>query len=47
MKALVIFDSTYGNTKKIAETTSNELGKDSKVLSVSDFNGYHFIANTI
>jgi flavodoxin len=38
MKALVIFDSTFGNTKKIAETISNELGKDSKVLSVSDFN---------
>ncbi len=38
MKALVIFDSIFGNTKKIAETISNELGKDSKVLSVSDFN---------
>jgi len=30
MRALVIFDSTFGNTKKIAETISNELGKDSK-----------------
>lgn len=38
MKALVIFDSILGNTKKIAETISNELGKDSKLLSVSDFN---------
>lgn len=38
MKALVIFDSIFGNTKKIAETISNELGKDSKMLSVSDFN---------
>ena len=38
MKALVIFDSILGNTKKIAETISNELRKDSKMLSVSDFN---------
>ena len=38
MKTLVIYDSTYGNTKKIAEAISNELGKDSRVLSVSDFN---------
>ena len=38
MKVLVIFDSILGNTKKIADTISNELGKDSKVLPVSDFN---------
>lgn len=38
MKALVIFDSNFGNTKIIAETISRELGKDVKVLSVSDFN---------
>jgi flavodoxin len=38
MKFLVIFDSTYGNTKIIAETISNEFGKDSKLLSVSGFN---------
>ena len=38
VKALVIFDSILGNTKKIAEAISNELGKDSKMLSVSDFN---------
>jgi flavodoxin len=38
VKALVIFDSILGNTKKIAETISKELGEDSKVLSVSDFN---------
>lgn len=38
MKALVIFDSNFGNTKIIAETISRELGKDAKVLSVSDFN---------
>ena len=38
VKALVIFDSILGNTKKIAEAISNELGKDSRVLSVSDFN---------
>jgi len=38
MKALVIFDSNFGNTKIIAETISRGLGKDAKVLSVSDFN---------
>ena len=38
VKALIIFDSILGNTKKIAETISNELGKDSSVLLVSDFN---------
>jgi flavodoxin len=38
VKALVIFDSILGNTKIIAEAISNELGKDSKVLSASDFN---------
>jgi len=38
MKALVIFDSNFGNTKIIAETISKGLGKDVKVLSVSDFN---------
>lgn len=38
MKTLVVFDSTFGNTKKIAETISDEPGKDSKALTVSDFN---------
>jgi len=38
MKALVIFDSNFGNTKKIAETISKKLDIDTKVLSVSDFN---------
>jgi flavodoxin len=37
MKALVLFDSVYGNTKKIAETVAGELGKDVKTISVSDF----------
>ena len=37
MKALILFDSVYGNTKKIAETVAKELGKDVKIVSVSDF----------
>ncbi len=37
MKALVIYDSMYGNTKKIAETVAGVLGKGIKVISVSDF----------
>ncbi|MFO7928670.1 MAG: flavodoxin family protein [Candidatus Humimicrobiaceae bacterium] len=36
MKALVIFDSNFGNTKKIAEAISDELGEDSKLSPVSD-----------
>lgn len=38
MKALVIFDSNFGNTKKIAKTIAEKLETDTKVLSVSDFN---------
>ncbi|MHB1377912.1 MAG: flavodoxin family protein [Candidatus Humimicrobiaceae bacterium] len=38
MKALVVFDSNLGNTKMIAETIAKELGKDTKIVSVSDFN---------
>lgn len=38
MKALVIFDSNLGNTKMIAEIIAKELGKDTKIVSVSDFN---------
>jgi flavodoxin len=37
MKALVIYDSIYGNTKKIAETVASELGKGVKTVTVSDF----------
>ncbi len=37
MKALVIYDSIYGNTKKIAETVAAELGKGVKMVTVSDF----------
>ena len=37
MKVLVVYDSVYGNTKKIAETIAKELGKDVKTVSVSDF----------
>lgn len=37
MKALVIYDSNFGNTKKIAESIAEKLGKGVKVLHVSDF----------
>jgi len=37
MKALIIFDSNLGNTKKIAETIAKELGNETKSVSVSDF----------
>jgi flavodoxin len=37
MKALVLYDSIYGNTKKIAETVAAELGKGVKTVTVSDF----------
>ncbi|MGB9597291.1 MAG: flavodoxin family protein [Candidatus Poribacteria bacterium] len=38
MKALVIFDTNFGNTKMIAESIAKELGNDAKAISVSDFN---------
>ena len=37
MKVLVIYDTNFGNTKRIAETISKGLGKDSRVMPVSDF----------
>lgn len=38
MKALVIFDSNFGNTKIIAETVAKELGNDIRAISVAGFN---------
>ena len=38
MKALVIFDTGFGNTKMIAKTIARELGNDTKTISVTDFN---------
>jgi flavodoxin len=37
MKSLIIFDSTFGNTKIIAQTIAEELGKEVKMVFVSDF----------
>ena len=37
MKALVIYDSVYGNTKRVAEVVAAELGKNAKMVSASDF----------
>ncbi|HGE72965.1 TPA: flavodoxin [Candidatus Poribacteria bacterium] len=37
MRALVIYDTNFGNTKIIAEAIAKELGSDAKAVSVSDF----------
>ncbi len=37
MKFLVIYDSTHGNTKKIAETIAARLGKSTEVVTAADF----------
>ena len=37
MKALVIFDSNLGNTKKIAESIAKEFGGEAKAIHVTDF----------
>lgn len=38
MKSLVIFDSTFGNTKIIAEVIAKELGDECSAVSVVEFN---------
>lgn len=38
MRALVIYDSNFGNTKKIAEIIAGKLGINTNVLRVPDFN---------
>ncbi len=38
MKALVLFDSNYGNTKVIAQVIADKLGEGSKAIAVTDFN---------
>jgi len=43
MKSLVIYDSTFGNTKIIAEAISKELGAESKAVFVDDANKNNFI----
>ncbi len=37
MKSLVLFDSYFGNTQKIAEVIAKELGETSRAIRVSDF----------
>ena len=37
MKALVLYDSYFGNTKIIAETIAKELGDNTALTSVTDF----------
>lgn len=37
MKALVVFDTNYGNTKAFAETLADSLGKSAKAVDVDDF----------
>lgn len=36
MKALVVYDSNYGNTKLVAEEVAEHLGNDVRTLSVCD-----------
>ena len=36
MKVLVIYDTNYGNTKKIAKAIASKLGKNTKTVSVTD-----------
>ncbi len=36
MKALVVYDSGYGNTEKIAQAIGNTIGSDVKTLRISD-----------
>jgi flavodoxin len=38
MNVLIIFDSNFGNTKKLAETIAEKFGMDTRVLHVSDYN---------
>ncbi|MFC1872694.1 flavodoxin family protein [Chloroflexota bacterium] len=38
MKTLVVYDSMYGNTEKIARAIGNALIGDSKVLSINEVN---------
>jgi len=37
MRSLVLFDTNFGNTKKIAEAIAGALGKASKAVSVAGF----------
>jgi flavodoxin len=39
MKALVVYDSTYGNTRAIAEAVAGALGKGTPAVAVDDFKG--------
>lgn len=46
MKTLVVYDSNYGNTQKIAEVISNELGVKSACVSnlnPNELSGYNFL----
>lgn len=38
MKALIVFDSNYGNTKLIAEGIAQELAPDAKAVAVNNLN---------
>ena len=37
-KALVVYDSVYGNTEKIARTIAEAIGREAKVLRVNEVN---------
>lgn len=37
MKSLIIYDSFFGNTKLIAQTIGKELGEETRIVHVSEF----------
>jgi flavodoxin len=39
MKSLIIYDSFFGNTKLIAQTIGKELGEETRIIHVSEFQG--------
>ena len=39
MKALVLYDSNFGNTKRIAEKIAENIGNEAKLSSVKQFDG--------
>jgi len=46
MKALVIYDSVFGNTEKIARAIATELGADATLKKVSDASGLNLSGYT-
>lgn len=43
MEVLIIYDSNFGNTKRVADHIANEFGSNASSLSVNDFNENHLL----